>query len=93
MDGVDGAAGDGTVGSDGKDWDLKEFSESVAYIGLGMVCFPVSDNCTGWGVDCFPVFGDCTGWGIDCFPVFGDCIGWGVDCFVGSGDVAGREPF
>ena len=78
MDGVDGAAGDGTVGCDGKDWKLNEFLESVAYTGLGMVCFPVSDNCTGWG--------------IDCFPVSGDCIGSGVDCFAGSGDVAGREP-
>ena len=93
MDDVDGGAGaieaDGTVGRDGK--DLDEFSDSVACVGLGMVCFPVFSDCTGLGIDCFPVFSDCTGSGTDCFPISGDCSGLGVDCFAVSSDVVGRE--
>ena len=49
------------MGSDGNDWNLSEFSESVAYIGLGMVCFPVFGDCIGSGVDCFAGSGDVAG--------------------------------
>jgi len=81
MDSVDGAVGaietDGTVGSDGKDLSLDEFSDSVAYAGLGMVCFPVSRDCIGSSVDCFPVSDDRTG--------------SDVDCFAGSSDAPGKE--
>ena len=51
--GRDGAAGDGVMGSDGKDSSLDEFVESVVFIGLGM----------GLGVGCFPVFRDVMGKG------------------------------